>query len=486
MVFRMLMAASTALTPQEAYYWTWSRFPAISYYDHPPLISHTIWITTHVFGSTVFGVKMAAVAWSLGWNVLWLRLVQDMFADHRLTFWSLLALNSTVLYELYGIGPTPDGPLLFGWIGTVWAVWHASRAASGGWWAMAGVFLGIALLGKYSAILLLPVTAGYLLLTRRARHWLAHPGPWMALALALLLFSPVLLWNAQHGWASFSFQSSRRLGEMAEIRPRFFLLLAATQTLLLTPWAMALSLKAGWTTARRVLSPVADSASTLLWCSAMVPLAVFGAASFMVNGKLNWLIPAWWSLIVLGLRQGLSSPAGARRRVGLASSLVLLAATSALVIQEDLKLPGDLNVASGWRQAGARIDELVSAERASGRRAFVFSPNYKISSLIWMHRPSQERTYSSDIWGAKALQYDHFPRNEDLRGATGFLVVSDQSQSRVDMSQVSRLFQSMQWVESLETKSEGEIVRRIQIWRAENYSGAPRSIPADTGAHTGN
>lgn len=470
--FRTAMAGMTALTPQEAYYWTWSRFPDISYYDHPPLVSYSIGITTWIFGNTTFGVKMAAVLWSLGWNLLWLRLIRDMFDDPRLAWWSLLVLNSTLLYELYALGPTPDAPLLFGWTGTLWAVWRATHSRGLGWWLLAGIFLGTALLGKYSAILLLPAVGLYLLAPSR-RPWLLHPGPWLALALALLLFAPVLYWNAQHDWSSLAFQSSRRLGEMSALKPRFFALLLATQTLLLTPWVMWLSLRGLWGAGRAVLASHADAATTLLWCSALVPLAVFGSASFLANGKLNWLIPAWWPLVVLGLRQSLSRPAaGLWRPLGLASTLALLLAASVLATQADMKLPADLNVASGWRQAAARVDEQVAAERLAGRRAFVFSPNYKISSLIWIHRPSQERTYSSDIWGGKSLQYDHFPKDENLAGATGFLVLSDQAQSNIDMTEVARRFESLEWVETMETRSRGALVRRIEIWRGENYAGS--------------
>jgi hypothetical protein len=40
-------------------------------------------------------------------------------------------------------------------------------------------------------------------------RWLKSPYPWAAAAIALAIFSPVLIWNAQHDWASFRFQSVR-------------------------------------------------------------------------------------------------------------------------------------------------------------------------------------------------------------------------------------------------------------------------------------
>ena len=49
-------------------------------------------------------------------------LFKDLFDSRRLAFWSLLALNLTLLYQIYGIGPTPDSPLLFAWVGAIWVV----------------------------------------------------------------------------------------------------------------------------------------------------------------------------------------------------------------------------------------------------------------------------------------------------------------------------------------------------------------------------
>lgn len=470
-LWRLTMATVVQLTPQEAYYWTWSRFPDLSYFDHPPLASYAIGLTTAVFGSTVFGVKMAAVTWSLGWNLLWLRLITDLFGDRRLTVWSLLALNATLLYELYGFGPTPDGPLLFGWVGTIWAVWRATQTGSMRWWLVAGLFLGIAWLAKYSGVLLVPAVALFLLSVPGLRRWFGHPGPWLAVVIAALVFSPVLIWNAQHDWVSLSFQSSRRVGEMGELKLRFLVLLVVTQTLLLTPWVMGLSLRGLWTAAARFCRGRSEPAIMLLFCSAAVPLLVFGAASLFTNSKSNWLIPAWWSLVVLGLRHGLESPATAWRRLGVLSSLVLVLVFSVAATRPDLKLPGDLNIFSGWPATAKRVDALVAGERADGREAFVFSPNYKISSLLWFHRPSRERTYAADIWSGRALQYDYFPKTKTMQGATGFLVISDQAQSQVDLEEIRRRFRSLSLVETIEARSGDKLVRRIQVWRGEGYAG---------------
>ena len=65
---------------------------------------------------------------------------------------------------------------------------------------------------KYHGIFLPIGTALYLVLHRPARRWLSGPGPYAAMAIALLAFSPVIAWNATHEWASFLFQGGRAVG----------------------------------------------------------------------------------------------------------------------------------------------------------------------------------------------------------------------------------------------------------------------------------
>ncbi len=474
-LLRLLLAATLPLLPQEAYYWTWSRHLAPGYFDHPPLATYSIWLTTTLFGSTVFGVKSAAVLWALGWNLLWARLVLDMFGDRRLAFWSLLALNLTLLYEVYGVGPTPDGPLLFGWIGTVWAVWRAGSSGRARWWLAAGVFAGLALLGKYSAVLLLPVVLLYLAGAPTQRHWLRRPGPWLAMLLAAAMFTPVLWWNADHQWASFAFQGSHRVAGMAAFKPRFFLVLLGTQLLLVTPYLFGLSLVALWRSARAWWRGAIDDRSRLLLLSAAVPLLIFTAVSFRSNAKLNWLAPAWWSLIILGMHHLLQRPRVARELAwGLGSSAAMLLLAFGVAVTPNLPLVGDMNSWSGWQQTAQHVDRIVQAERAQGREVFVFSPNYKISSLLRFYLPGQPRTYAQDIYGARALQYDYFELGSRLQGASGILVVSDQSQSALDLKRLAPYFDKVEHVDTVRTGALGQVTRRVDIYRATNYRGHPR------------
>jgi len=286
-LLRLLLAGTLPLLPEEAYYWSWSRHLDWSYFDHPPLATYSMALSTAVFGQTVFGIKAAAVLWSLGWNLLWARLILDMYADRRLAFWTIAALNLTVMYEAFGIGPTPDSPLFFAWTGAIWSVWRLSQTGDGKWWFAAGAFVGLSWLAKYSGVLLLPVVFLYLLTSSRQRHWLRKPQPYIAVLLAAAIFSPVLVWNAQHDWASLAFQGSRRVGEMGGFKPRYFVVLVATQFLMLTPYLFVVAIGALVRGAREWFAGRPEDRERLLLLSAAVPIALFTLISFRSLVKFN-------------------------------------------------------------------------------------------------------------------------------------------------------------------------------------------------------
>ncbi|MBK8118503.1 MAG: glycosyltransferase family 39 protein [Sulfuritalea sp.] len=380
-LLRLVLAAVAPLLPQEAYYWTWSRYPDWSYFDHPPLATYSIWLTTALFGQTVFGIKSAAVRWATGWNSLWARLILDMFGDRRLAFWSLAAVNLTIVYEVLGFGPTPDGPLLFGWVGTIWAIWRLSASGDGRWWFAAGAFMGLSWLGKYSGALLGPIVLLYLLATPRLRFWLAKPQPYLAFILAIAIFSPVLIWNSQHEWVSLAFQSSRRIGAMSGFKPQYFLMLVAQQLLMVTPYLFFLSIAALLRESRAWFAKGVEDPVRLLLISAALPLLLLTAISFRSIVKINWLAPAFWPLIILGIRHVLARGERQRRMAwGLGSSACLLVIGAVVSAIPNLPLPGDLSSWSGFKEVAERVDRMEASIDAEGKGSFVFSPHYKVSS----------------------------------------------------------------------------------------------------------
>ena len=127
---------------------------------------------------------------------------------------------------------TPDAPLTAAWAGALYFLYRALiKDQARAWWG-AGVCLGLGLLSKYTIVLLGFSTLLFMIIDPRSRQWLKRPEPYAAVLLAAMIFSPVIAWNARNEFASFAFQTSRRLAD----RPQFALpKLIGSVLVLLTP-----------------------------------------------------------------------------------------------------------------------------------------------------------------------------------------------------------------------------------------------------------
>src|SRR3984885_16193892 len=61
LLLRLVRAAYTPLTFDEAYYWMWSKHLAFGYYDHPPMVALVIRAGTWLAGDTEFGVRLVSI-----------------------------------------------------------------------------------------------------------------------------------------------------------------------------------------------------------------------------------------------------------------------------------------------------------------------------------------------------------------------------------------------------------------------------------------
>ncbi len=470
-LFRTFLALILPLTPQEAYYWSWSRDLSLSYFDHPPLASYSIWLTTLVLGQTIFGIKMAAVLWFLGLNILWAKLTQEMFGNTGQTFWTLLALNATIAFQLYGFVITPDTPLIVAWTATIYALWKLIDTKNPQWWYAAGFFMGLAWLGKYAGIMLVPSVLMFVLISKHQRKWLLTPHPYLGVMIAILVFTPVLIWNAQHDWISFAFQGARRTAGMGTWKIRFVGELFGSQFFMLTPYIFVLVFASINRFGRKIFAAMEDKI-LLLVSSGLITTLFFIAISFRSLVKMNWLAPAYWSFIILGVYYLFQTPKRIQRlKIGIFSSLAFLGLGISVVAIPDVPL-GEGNTWSGWKTAAAEVQAVSDSLLEQGRDPFIFSTNYKASSLLKFYLKDHPRTYAQDIIGKQALQFDIWPMTEDLLDRTGILVVDDRREYRFKRKKISPFFAEIEKVRTIEINNFDQTVRRIDIYLCTAYKGA--------------
>ena len=206
---RLTYAGAIDLRTDEAYYWTWSKESALSFLDHPPMIAWFIRFGTAIFGDTGLGVRFAGIVAMLVTQLLLADIVRRVTHDVRAVVLAVLMPEAALYYGLLMAKVAPDVAMIPFAVAMLWALVRLHESGDGRWWLAAGVFGGLALLSKFTVVMLLPAVAAFMLVPAWRRRWLFSPYPFAAALIAVAVFFPVLIWNAQHDWASFRFQFVR-------------------------------------------------------------------------------------------------------------------------------------------------------------------------------------------------------------------------------------------------------------------------------------
>ncbi len=305
---RVIYSPFPELIPEEAYYWLYAQNLSMGYLDHPPVVAWLVWLGTSLFGDSALGVRIGAhLCWIVGAFFLW-RFSRDLFGDEKSKETALITL---MLYSclpfFFGIGLTvaPDSPLIAFWCGAVFFLHRALVAGKASSWYLVGVMVGLGMLSKYTIVLLGPATMLFCVLDKPSRSWFFRFEPYIAAIISLIIFSPVILWNATHDWASFAFQGPRRMAAPAEFSLHFYLL---DLLVLVTPAgvlgayvALKNMLKSGNSDSDSL--PIDRRSRLLIELFSIVPLVVFALNSIFHENRLNWAGPAFIPLLPILARQ---------------------------------------------------------------------------------------------------------------------------------------------------------------------------------------
>ena len=294
LLLRMIYLGLAQLIPDEAYYWNYAQHMDLSFLDHPPMVAWLIWLGTSIFGDNEFGVRISAFSCGLITMGYLYALSLNLY-NKSTGMLTMLLLAILPIGFAHGMLMTPDAPLLATWAATLY---YMERALIGGRksaWLGVGIAFGLGILSKYTLGLLGFAALLFMILDPTARRWLLRPHPYFAAVLALLLFSPVIIWNSENDWASFLFQSRRVVGMGME--NQFSIQYLPLHILvLLTP--------VGFVAALLALLSKSDNKNKnaprrrlFVQTFTGVPLAVFVIVSIFNGPRFHWTTPLWLSVI---------------------------------------------------------------------------------------------------------------------------------------------------------------------------------------------
>ncbi len=302
-IIRGFVAGFIEFGYDEVYYWTYALYPGLSHFDHPPMLGWMIQLfTLNLWLDHEFFIRLAAVVFGTI-NTWVIFKIGSLIKNPRTGLYAAF-LYSTSFYAflICGIFIMPDGPQSLFWLLTLWFLLRSlpdttCNRSSRGFLFVAGITAGLALLSKYHSVFLLSGAFFYILLYNR--KWFTIKETWYAFVLALLIFLPVILWNLDNGFISFTYHGARTSTEgEGWLHPEFLFVELLGQFLYNNPVNVVLIIMAFIAMSRgsRFLKP--EYTRLILWIS--LPLvATFLVFALFARTLPHWTGPAYFGFILI-------------------------------------------------------------------------------------------------------------------------------------------------------------------------------------------
>ncbi len=288
---KLLIAACLPLSADEAYYWVWSHFPQLSYFDHPPFVAWLFKVGAFLPDPLVRWPGI--ILFHLGF-LFWFQILKSRLSPSEVLGWLAICL----LCPLLGLGSIlilPDGPLFFFFSGSLYFFFQALKTSKFYSYAAFGAFLGLSFLSKYLIVIPTFLLAFYILSARPLVR-IKFKDIATIIFFGLLFSSPVLVWNLQNGFRSFQFQLQHGLAEGSWQWNWTTDYLAGT-LLLMFPMNLYWALKA-----------TKNSFNNVFLFLSLWGFSFFIISSFRGSVELNWPSIFYPCLFVLSIQMGSKRP----------------------------------------------------------------------------------------------------------------------------------------------------------------------------------
>jgi 4-amino-4-deoxy-L-arabinose transferase-like glycosyltransferase len=523
LLLRSLIAIWLPAGFDEAYYYLYTQHLDWSYFDHPLMVALSTgfgpWLTGTV---SPFTIRLGSLLLYTG-ALLFLFLTSARLFSKEAAILTLAIASLIPIFMVgFGVLTLPDSPLMFFWSATLYLAaiefFPDFKYQPTYRLALIGLLVGLACLSKYHGLALGFGLVGFCLTSPPHRKALVSPWMLAAAGLFLLAIAPIVLWNSQHDWISFRYQSGRAIPDrgysVLELLGVFLIGIAYLfPTFGLPLWWV--SGRAVWASSKGIFDrgwretpgarherglihePRATSRepthqfkiqnskfkiSFILWLS--LPLMLI----FTLMGGYRAILPTWpmpgfWgATLLLGDRAALwqeRSPKGLRRWLwgsGLVIVSLLLVALLHLSLgtlqkpsrfawfggflpaQSDasIQLLDIHQIRQGWKDSPVLTEALKQAD-------FVFTSEIFLAGQVSMAlaplNPPPITSFTEDLRG-----FAYWSTAEQWVGKTGLYLTS----SRLpNSSQYQTYFAGIRKIGAIPIQRGGEVVEEIQIYQCQ-------------------
>ena len=492
---RLLYASSFLLAPDETNYWQWARHLAWGYHDQAPMIAWAIRMTTSVLGQTELAVRLPSVLAMTAASVYLVLIARHWFSP-RIALCTVLLSQSILIFNIGGLLATADGLQGLAWVA---ASYHVARAfENNGWrqWFLAGGWFGFGMLSKYTMVLFLPCVFVFGLASSLHRRLFASIKPYLGCAVGMMMFLPVILWNAANNWNSVRHVAYiGGVDEQAVLHLKYFGDYIATQAGLLSPLVFFM-IGAGWLWVIRKKYPREKWIIPYLCATSLPVFGFFALLSLHTRVYGNWPCAGYLTATVLaavsvemkhrGKGFAPQKSGHAFWRWTLISSYAITAVVLIQVLLPILPIAARHDRTAyeirGWDRLGNQVAQIKS-DMPHPERTFLFGLRYQIASELAFYVPGKPLTVAINRWNRPNV-YDYWWQDSDLIGQDGIGVIRNgQSRTRlleifdrVDDPESFDVYRPSIWQRE---STSPEPVKTLYIYRCYGFKGGLRWIPSN-------
>ncbi len=477
-VFRLFIIGQFELSPDEAYYWTWSRHLDWAYYDQGPMLALVIrfftWIT---HSSTEWSVRLGAVVLSFFSSWMFFDLIRRMFKSTEAAWLAFIAMQASLLFSAGSILMMHDTIMVCFWTASLLMFYRAFFEEWLPGLYLGALAMGLGALSKYSMALFAPCLLIFLLVSPEHRSWLKRPHLYFAGLITLLCISPLLIWNATHGSATFG-----HIAGLGGAKKQFALSFKTVgefvggQLGVLTPILGALALAAPVWAWRRWRQGGEHAARKLFLAAFSAPVLVFFfLISFNTSVYANWPAPAYvaaWGLV--GAWMAEVSPTTTLRKwfkmawiLGACLTLLVHLEVAFGVLPLTGKAAASVDRIRGWKamgeEAGKRWEQVKSS--AAGP-FFLAARRYQVAAELSFYMPGQPEVELIPKEPLATNQYRFWNHADEKRGQNALYVCED----GWEIDHLRSKFSRIQNLPPFEVLFRTRRIREILFFQVDSFS----------------
>lgn len=448
-VLNILYNQTLPLYVDEAYYWLWSERLQLSYYDHPPMVAYMNYIFGLLFGDTLFAIRSMSIFSLMVSGIYLYKLALEIFSSQEVAAFSLFLYLITPIVQLGMSISTIDSPLVMFWAMALFYSYRALKDESWSMYLLAGVFIGLAMLSKYTAVLLYGSIFLYLIFTTPKK--LLTLKPWVAIVVSIIVFSPVIIWNIQNDFISFGYQYAHGTSSEFEIRWDKFFEFLGGQAVVIGPLFFFMTIfmlykKKEW---------FRDRDKLFLLINFLFPLLFFLYKGLFKKMELNWAAPAYITLMPLLAFFILHYRYKKITIAGVALSLVLV-----VVMKYPTLLPLDEKKNFHNRLYGpAEATEVVKKHIREGDS--IFSDHLGLASVLSFYLEGHPRVYIPVK--TKVSEFTRWDRDVDFSKLHGLHLDNGNAEA-----ELKTIFKHVELVETIELDKKGFEPKTYYLFRVSN------------------